>query len=264
MLYISLWAKRIRPATPIASFRLPHFDPTSPTQLRPIITTIAATTRSYHKTNTIMADPKTSPPLTRAAVQAAHELIKPHVHRTPVIHSRTLDEFASRRRTASELKGTAWEGKKEGAKPTLRIWIKCENLQRIGAFKARGAFHAVGRLLEDEEWVKAGGREKGVATHSSGNHAQAIALAAREHGIPAHVVMPAISNPKKVEATKGYGAVVYESGSTAPEREEMLVKVVGETGARFVPPYNYPNVILGQGGFFSFFFQSLFFSLFFP
>ena len=211
-----------------------------------------------------MADPKTSPPLTRAAVQAAHELIKPHVHRTPVIHSRTLDEFASRRRTASELKGTAWEGKKEGAKPTLRIWIKCENLQRIGAFKARGAFHAVGRLLEDEEWVKAGGREKGVATHSSGNHAQAIALAAREHGIPAHVVMPAISNPKKVEATKGYGAVVYESGSTAPEREEMLVKVVGETGARFVPPYNYPNVILGQGGFFSFFFQSLFFSLFFP
>ncbi|PKS07619.1 hypothetical protein jhhlp_006225 [Lomentospora prolificans] len=187
-------------------------------------------------------------PLTRSSVQAAHELIKPHVHRTPVIHSRTLDEFASRQQTPAELKGTPWEGTAErAAKPTVRLWIKCENLQRIGAFKARGAFHAVGRLVANEDWVAAGGRENGVATHSSGNHAQALALAARENGVPAHVVMPSISNPKKVEATKGYGAFVYESGSTAPERQELLDKVVADTGATFVPPYNHPDIILGQG-----------------
>lgn len=198
-----------------------------------------------------MADPSKCLPLTRASVQAAHELIKPHIHRTPVIHSRTLDEFASRQQTEAELQGTPWEGKGPGARPTVRLWIKCENLQRIGAFKARGAFHAVGRLVADEAWVGAGGRQQGVATHSSGNHAQALALAARENGIPAHVVMPSVSNPTKVAATAGYGAVLYESGSAAPERQAMLDSVVGRTGATFVPPYDHPDIILGQGTLFA-------------
>ena len=80
-----------------------------------------------------------------------------------------------------------------------------------------------------------------------GNHAAALALAAREHGLPAHIIMPAISVPKKVAATKGYGAKVYFSGSTAPEREALAAEVMAETGARMVPPYDHPDIILGQG-----------------
>lgn len=80
-----------------------------------------------------------------------------------------------------------------------------------------------------------------------GNHAQALALAARESGIPAHIVMPTISNPKKIAATQGYGATVHFSGSTAAEREEVADRVIRETGARLVPPYDHPDVILGQG-----------------
>ena len=110
-----------------------------------------------------MADPSTSPPLTRAGVQAAHELVKPHVHRTPVLTCATLDEMASTPRSSGSLEGTRWEGT-AAARPRLRLWFKCENFQKIGAFKARGAFHAVERLKREE----GGGREKGVVTHSSG------------------------------------------------------------------------------------------------
>ncbi|CAI4215185.1 unnamed protein product [Parascedosporium putredinis] len=133
----------------------------------------------------------------------------------PENQNRTLDEFASRQQTEAELQGTPWEGQGPGVRPTA--------------------------------WVGAGGRQRGVATHSSGNHAQALALAARENGIPAHVVMPSVSNPTKVAATAGYGAVLYESGSAAPERQKMLDSVVGRTGATFVPPYDHPDIILGQG-----------------
>ncbi|KAH8881634.1 threonine dehydratase catabolic [Thozetella sp. PMI_491] len=189
-----------------------------------------------------MADLSTTLPLTRASVQAAHELIKPYVHRTPVLTNATLNTLASTPRTPESLVGTEWAGRTP-AKPVLRLWFKCENLQRIGAFKVRGAFHAIERLKQDPTFVK----EHGVVTHSSGNHAQALALAARENGIPAHIVMPDISAPPKIAATKGYGANVVFSGSTSVEREAVAAKVIAETGARLVPPYDHPDIMLGQG-----------------
>ncbi|CAK7234247.1 hypothetical protein SCUCBS95973_008871 [Sporothrix curviconia] len=201
-----------------------------------------------------MAEPSTCPPLTRASVVEAHSLIRPFIHRTPVLTNRTIDEIASTPRTAKELQGTPWETTdstgtthEKPASPTLRLWFKCENLQRIGAFKARGAFHAVERLKREPGWEAGGGFAKGVVTHSSGNHAQALALAARTAGMPAHIVMPQISAAPKVAATRGYGANVVFSGSTAPERLAVADKVMAETGARMVPPYDHPDIILGQG-----------------
>lgn len=117
-----------------------------------------------------MADLSTTLPLTRASVVAAHELVRPHVHRTPVLTNRTLSELASTPRRAEELKGTRWEGR-QPARPRLRLWFKCENLQRAGAFKVRGAFHAVERLRKEPGWAEGGGMERGVATHSSGESA---------------------------------------------------------------------------------------------
>ncbi|KJR88830.1 threonineeeee dehydratase [Sporothrix schenckii 1099-18] len=193
-----------------------------------------------------MADLSTCPPLTRASVVEAHNLIRPFVHRTPVLTNRTIDGIVSTPRTAEELQGTPWEGATP-ARPTLRIWFKCENMQRVGAFKARGAFHAVERLKREPGWEAGGGFAKGVATHSSGNHAQALALAARTAGLPAHIVMPAISAAPKVAATRGYGARVVFSGSTAAEREAVAAEVMAATGARLVPPYDHPDIILGQG-----------------
>ncbi|KAK6951052.1 hypothetical protein Daesc_007581 [Daldinia eschscholtzii] len=186
-----------------------------------------------------MADPSTSPPLTRESVAAARELIKPFVHRTPVISSTSLSALASEVDA-----GSGPEGK---AKPKLRLWFKCENFQKVGAFKARGAFHAIERLKKEPGWLEGGGAQRGVVTHSSGNHAQALSLAARTNGIPAHIVMPSISAPPKIAATKGYGAHVVFSGSTSVEREAVTMKVIEETGARLVPPYDHPDIILGQG-----------------
>ncbi|KAK2000198.1 pyridoxal-phosphate dependent enzyme [Colletotrichum falcatum] len=193
-----------------------------------------------------MADLSTCPPLTRASVVEAHKIVKPHVHYTPVLTNKTLTALASTPRSARDLEGTRWEGRTP-AKPVLRLWFKCENLQRIGAFKVRGAFHAVERLKQEPGWLEGGGKEKGVVTHSSGNHAQALALAARESGIPAHIVMPDISPPNKIAATRGYGANVVFSGSTSVEREAVADRVIAETGARLVPPYDHPDVMLGQG-----------------
>ncbi|KAH6968511.1 tryptophan synthase beta subunit-like PLP-dependent enzyme [Fusarium avenaceum] len=193
-----------------------------------------------------MADISRTLPLTRDSVIEAHKLIRPYVHYTPVLTNRTITELASTPRTAEDLEGTRYAGRTP-ARPVLRLWFKCENMQRIGAFKARGAFHAVERLKQEPGWLEGGGKEKGVVTHSSGNHAQALALAARESGINAHIVMPEISNPKKIAGTKGYGARVIFSGSTSTEREAMAAKVIAETGARLVPPYDHPDIMLGQG-----------------
>lgn len=119
-----------------------------------------------------MADLSNCLPLTRDSVQQARSLIKPHVHYTPVLTNATLTQLASTPRET--LAGTRWEGAtQEGqarlpARPKIRLWFKCENLQRIGAFKVRGAFHAVERLKKDEKWVAGGGLERGVVTHSSG------------------------------------------------------------------------------------------------
>ncbi|CZT06599.1 related to threonine dehydratase [Rhynchosporium graminicola] len=193
-----------------------------------------------------MADPTKSPPLTRPSVIAAHESIKPYIHYTPVLTNATLDDLASKPQSASALADTPWAGQTP-ANPKLRFYFKCENLQKIGAFKARGAFHALKRLMAEEGWEEGGGREKGVVTHSSGNHAQALAFAARTMGIPAYIVMPTISTPTKIAATKGYGATVIFSGSTSTEREAVIETVIKDTGARLVPPYDHPDIMLGQG-----------------
>ncbi|KAI0012513.1 tryptophan synthase beta subunit-like PLP-dependent enzyme [Xylariaceae sp. FL0662B] len=204
-----------------------------------------------------MADPSTSPPLARASVAAARELIRPFVHHTPVVTSESLSALASTPSSSPSPQyshspspsGPPAQNPVAPAKPVLRLWFKCENLQRAGAFKVRGAFHALGRLLRDEPgWAEGGrDRERGVVTHSSGNHAQALALAARTHGIPAHIVMPTISAAPKIAATRGYGASITFSGSTSAEREAATARVIEATGARLVPPYDHPDIVLGQG-----------------
>lgn len=107
----------------------------------------------------------TPPPLTRASIEAAHALIKPYIHRTPVLTNTTLSTLALTPQTPDALKGTQWEGH-EPAKPKMRLFFKCENFQRIGAFKVRGAFHAVLRLVEERGIEEV--RRTGVVTHSSG------------------------------------------------------------------------------------------------
>lgn len=150
-------------------------------------------------------------------IRAAAARIAPHAHRTPVWRSRSLDE---------------WLG--------VRMLLKCENLQRVGAFKFRGACNAVFSLADGEA-------VRGVATHSSGNHAQALALAARLRGVPAHVVMPHTAPAVKRNAVAGYGARIIPCEPTLEAREAALAEVVAATGAVYIPPYNDARVIAGQG-----------------
>jgi len=152
-----------------------------------------------------------------ADIQKAAKKIKPYAHRTPVFHSTLVDQ-----RTHSQ------------------VFFKCENFQKVGAFKFRGATNAVFSLTDAEA-------KHGVATHSSGNHAQALALAARLRGIPAYVVMPENAPKVKVKAVQGYGAEITFCESTQEARESTLEKVVERTGATFIHPYNDPRIIAGQG-----------------
>ncbi len=150
-------------------------------------------------------------------VQAAARRIAGHVHRTPVFTSHTVDELVG-----------------------CRVHFKGEHLQRAGAFKVRGATNAVQALDAD---VAA----RGVAAHSSGNHAAALALAARTRGIPCHVVMPSDAPLVKQRATAGYGAEIVLCEPTLEAREEVLAEVLGRTGATEIHPYDHPHVIAGQG-----------------
>lgn len=150
-------------------------------------------------------------------IKSAHQLISEHANRTPVFSSRSVNERAG-----------------------AEIFFKCENFQKVGAFKFRGACNAVFSLSEEEA-------QKGVATHSSGNHAQAVALSAKMRGIPAFVVMPENAPKIKVKAVKGYGAEVTFCESTQQARESTLEKVVRQTGATFIHPYDDARVIAGQG-----------------
>lgn len=156
-------------------------------------------------------------------VEAARARIEGRVHRTPVMRSSTLDRLAQGDRETS-----------------AQLYFKCENLQRVGAFKIRGAMNAV--LAPDEGQVR-----HGVVTHSSGNHAQALALAARERGIPCHVVMPTTAPKSKRAAVAGYGARVYECEPTVAARAAGAMRVCSETGAHFVAPFDSPLVMAGQG-----------------
>lgn len=153
---------------------------------------------------------------TASQLERAHIRIKPYIHRTPVLSSQSINEMVG-----------------------ASLYFKCENMQKVGAFKMRGATNAVFSLPEAE-------REKGVATHSSGNHAQALAMAARLAGIPAYIVMPENAPKVKVAAVKGYGAEVIFCQPTLQAREDTLDEVVARTGAYFIHPYNYYPVIAGQ------------------
>src|SRR5438067_1250327 len=151
------------------------------------------------------------------AVRDAARRIAGRAHRTPVMTCATLDALAGR-----------------------RLFFKCENFQKVGAFKFRGACNAVMKLPDA---VAA----RGVVTHSSGNHAQALTLAAKLRGIPAHIVMPSNASPVKRRAVEGYGGRVIECAPTLEARETTAAAVIADTGATLIPPYNHPDVIAGQG-----------------
>lgn len=150
-------------------------------------------------------------------VLAAHERIRPHVHRTPVLTSSHLDGLAG-----------------------ARLFLKCENLQKIGAFKARGACNAVFGLSEAQA-------ARGVLTHSSGNHGQALAYAAAKRGIPATIVMPETSAKPKLDAVRGYGGRVVTCAPGTKAREDAVAAELARTGAEIVHPYADARVIAGQG-----------------
>ena len=150
-------------------------------------------------------------------IRAAHKQIRPHVHRTPVLTSWHLDDAS-------------------GAK----LFFKCENLQKIGAFKARGATNAVFAL--DEQTAKSG-----VATHSSGNHGTALARAAKLRGIPAHIVMPKNSAKVKIQAVERYGAHVIFCEPNDAAREAACADVIAKTGATLIHSFENEDVIAGQG-----------------
>ena len=150
-------------------------------------------------------------------VRAAAERIKGIGHRTPILTSKTLDQMAGR-----------------------KLFFKCENFQKIGAFKFRGGWNSVSMLSDDEA-------EKGVCTHSSGNHAQAVAYSAQKRGIPAYIVMPNNSPDVKINAVEGYGANVTLCKPTLDARKSTLKEIAERTDATVIHPFNNPNVIAGQG-----------------
>lgn len=154
---------------------------------------------------------------TYADVAAAAERIRDHAHRTPVLTSRRVD-----------------------ADLGAELYFKCENFQRMGAFKFRGAFNALARFDE-------GQRAAGVVAFSSGNHAQAIALSARILGMPATIVMPHDAPTSKVDATRGYGARIVVYDRYTQDREEIGRALAAEHGLTLIPPYDHPDVIAGQG-----------------
>ncbi|HHL20906.1 MAG TPA: pyridoxal-phosphate dependent enzyme [Aliiroseovarius sp.] len=150
-------------------------------------------------------------------MKIARERVTPHIHRTPVLTSSFLNDL-----TGAEL------------------FFKCENFQKAGAFKVRGACNAAFGLSDDM-------LEKGVATHSSGNHALSLSYAAGRRGIPCHVVMPRTAPQAKKDAVIGYGGTITECEPSTSSREEVFAEVHARTGADFVHPYNDPRVIAGQG-----------------
>lgn len=150
-------------------------------------------------------------------IRQAAKRIQPYIHRTPVLTNESLNM-------------------KVGA----QVFLKCENLQKVGAFKFRGASNAVFSLTDEKA-------ASGVCTHSSGNHAQALALAARMRGIPAYIVMPNNAPSVKKNAVAGYGGQITFCEPTLEARETTLAKIVEQTGANIVHPYNDERVIAGQG-----------------
>ena len=178
--------------------------------------------------------------MTPEAVLAAAERLAGVAHRTPVLTSRTLDEWLAvgvHAPTRSDTEGPSSAPAHPPA-PGVRVFFKCENFQRMGAFKFRGAYNAISQLSESE-------RAAGVITHSSGNHAQGLALAARLLGVRAVVVMPADAPPNKRAATEGYGAEVIPCD--ALYREEVTAQLIADHGYTLVHPFDNDDIIAGQG-----------------
>ena len=155
--------------------------------------------------------------VTLTHIQQAAERIKPYAHRTPVLTNESLNQRVD-----------------------AQVYLKCENMQKVGAFKFRGACNAVYSLNDEEA-------QHGVCTHSSGNHAQALALAARMRGIPAYIVMPNNAPQVKKDAVAGYGGQITFCEPTLEARESTLERIRQDTGATVVHPYNNERVIAGQG-----------------
>jgi len=149
-------------------------------------------------------------------IRAAHQRIKHHIHKTPVLTCNALNEITG-----------------------ARLFFKCESFQKVGAFKFRGASNVVFSLSEKEA-------EKGVVTHSSGNHAAALSLAARKRGITAYIVMPSNAPRVKIDAVKNYGGKITFCEPTLASRETTAAKVIEETGATMVHPFNDYRIIAGQ------------------
>ena len=156
-------------------------------------------------------------PVTYEDICQAHDRIKPFIHRTPLMTSRIINDIVG-----------------------ASLYFKCENFQKGGAFKARGAFNAVHSLSEEDA-------QKGIVTHSSGNHAAAVSLAAASRHTKANVVMPSTSPQPKKDAVAGYGATIVECLPTLEARETAAQKIMAETGGTFIHPYDNDHVIAGQG-----------------
>ncbi len=154
--------------------------------------------------------------ITKQSIIDAHERILPYIHRTPVLTSAYLDELTG-----------------------CKLFFKCENFQKIGAFKARGAMNAILTLTKEE-------LSKGVATHSSGNHAQALARAAKVMGVPSYIVMPRTAPAIKKAGVQGYGGKIFECEPNLASRESTLAEVVAETGAVEIHPFDNYRIIEGQ------------------
>ncbi len=150
-------------------------------------------------------------------IQKAHQQIRSHIYKTPVLTCSSIDKMVG-----------------------AQLFFKCENFQKVGAFKFRGATNAVLSLTNNEA-------QRGVVTHSSGNHAAALALAARRRGIAAHIVMPKNAPPVKVAAVKNYGGCITFCEPTLASREETAHQIIAETGATMIHPYNNYHIIAGQG-----------------
>ena len=155
--------------------------------------------------------------MNRNRLVAAHKRIAPFIHRTPVLTSALINEIVE-----------------------AEVFFKCENFQKMGAFKMRGATNAILQLTDEQQ-------SRGVVTHSSGNHGPALALAARSIGVKAYIVMPANAPQVKKDAVRGYGGNITECEATLEAREAAAAKIKDEKGATFIHPSNDPEVIVGQG-----------------
>lgn len=150
-------------------------------------------------------------------IREAHQRIRPYIHRTPVLSCKGLNEIIG-----------------------ATLFFKCENFQKVGAFKFRGACNTIFSLSDDKV-------SKGVVTHSSGNHAAALALAARKRGITARIVMPCNAPKVKIEAVKNYGGIITFCEPNLASREDTAAQIINETGATMIHPFNDYRIIAGQG-----------------